>query len=77
MNIYLCDLTHEVGLRTRVVPLGVGTLACALKDIYKDKISTKLFVYPKIIKELKSNPPDIIAFHLYANSKLSQDGKNG
>ena len=33
MNIYLCDLTHEVGLRTRVVPLGVGTLACALKDI--------------------------------------------
>ena len=53
MNIYLCDLTHEVGLRTRVVPLGVGTLACALKDIYKDKISTKLFVYPKkIIRNL-------------------------
>ena len=73
MNIYLCDLTHEVGLRTRVVPLGVGTLACALKDIYKDKISTKLFVYPKkVIKELKSNPPDIIAFSNYIwNSKLS------
>ncbi len=73
MKIFLCDLTHEVGLRTRVVPLGIGTLACALKDTFKDQISTKLFVYPKkIIKELKSNPPDIIAFSNYIwNSKLS------
>ena len=53
MKIFLCDLTHEVGFRTRVVPLGIGTLACALKDTYKDQISTKLFVYPiKIINHL-------------------------
>ena len=73
MKIYLCDLTHEVGLRTRVVPLGIGTLACALKDAYSDQISTKLFVYPKkIIKELKSNPPEILALSNYIwNSKLS------
>ena len=73
MKVYLCDLTHDVGLRTRVVPLGIATLACAVKDTCKEKISTELFVYPKkIIEKLKSDPPNVIALSNYIwNSKLS------
>ena len=73
LNIYLGDVTHDFGLRTRVVPMGIATLACAAKDNFKEKIFTKLFVYPeKILKEIDSNPPDIIAMSNYIwNSKLS------
>ena len=72
MKIYLTDLTHDNGLRLRAVPLGIGTLACALKDNYGDKVKTELFVYPqKIIAKLKSDPPDILALSNYIwNSKL-------
>ena len=38
MKVYLCDLNHDLGLRTRVVPLGIATLACAIKDSFKEKI---------------------------------------
>lgn len=73
MKIYLCDLQHDLGLRTRVIPLGIGTLACAVKDGFKDQVTTQLFVYPKkIIEKLKSDPPDVIAFSNYIwNSRLS------
>lgn len=73
LNIYLGDVTHEIGLRTRVVPMGIATLACAIKDNYKEQVSTKLFVYPeKIFKEIEKSPPDIIALSNYIwNSKLS------
>ena len=73
MKIYLCDLTHEIGCRVRAVPLGIATIACAVKDNFNDKISTKLFVYPnKIIEKLKSDPPDVLALSNYTwNSKLS------
>jgi len=72
-NIFLGDLTHNVGNRTKVVPMGIATLACALHDNHSNKISTKLFVYPdKIINEIKSNPPDVIALSNYIwNSRLS------
>ena len=73
MKIYLCDLVHDIGQRTRVVPLGIGTIACAVKDSYKDQISTKLFIdAKKIIEKLKSDPPDVIAFSNYIwNTRLS------
>lgn len=73
LNIYFGDVTHDYGLRTRVVPMGIATLACALKDNFKDKVSTKLFVYPdKLFKEVEKSQPDILALSNYIwNSKLS------
>ena len=73
LKIYLGDVTHDIGLRTRVVPMGIATLACALQDNFKQNISTKLFVYPnKIFDEIKKNPPDVLALSNYIwNSKLS------
>ena len=73
LKIYLGDVTHDIGLRTRVVPMGIATLACALQDNFKQNISTKLFVYPKkIFDEVKKNPPDVLALSNYIwNSKLS------
>ena len=56
LKIYLGDVTHDIGLRTRVVPMGIATLACALQDNFKQNVSTKLFVYPnKIFDEIKLN----------------------
>jgi len=73
MKIYLCDLVHDIGQRTRVIPLGIGTIACAVKDSYNDQISTKLFIEAKkIIEKLKSDPPDVLAFSNYIwNTRLS------
>ena len=73
LKIYFGDVTHNLGNRTRVVPMGIATLATALKDIFKDKVSTKLFVYPnKIFDEVEKSAPDIIALSNYIwNSKLS------
>ena len=66
LKIYLGDVTHDFGLRTRVVPMGIATLACALKDNFQDKVNTKLFVYPdKIFNEIEKNQPDIIAMSNY------------
>ena len=73
MKIYLCDLSHDMGLRVRAVPLGIASLACAVKDSFGESVKIELFVYPqKLIKKLKSDPPDIIALSNYTwNSKLS------
>ena len=73
LEIYFGDVTHDFGMRTRVVPMGIATLASALKDRFKDKVFTKLFVYPKkIFKEVDNSPPDIIALSNYIwNSQLS------
>ena len=73
MKIYIGDLKHNFGPRVKVVPLGIATLASALYDHYGKKISTKLFVSPnKLIDELKSNLPDVIALSNYMwNSRLS------
>ena len=73
LKIYFGDVMHNLGMRTRVVPMGIATLATALKDTFKDKVSTKLFVYPnKIFDHVEKFPPDIIALSNYIwNSKLS------
>ena len=73
LKIFFGDVTHNMGNRTRVVPMGIATLATALKDVFKDKVSTKLFVYPdKIFDEVEKSAPDIIALSNYIwNSKLS------
>lgn len=73
LNIFFGDVTHNLGMRTRVVPMGIATLASALKDCFQDKVFTKLFVYPdKIFQEVDKSPPDIIALSNYIwNSKLS------
>tara|TARA_B100000886_G_C20423136_1_gene492529 strand:+ start:924 stop:3038 length:2115 start_codon:yes stop_codon:yes gene_type:complete len=73
LKIYFGDVIHNQGMRTRVVPMGIATLATALKDTFKDNVSTKLFVYPnKIFDYVEKFPPDIIALSNYIwNSKLS------
>lgn len=73
LSIWLGDLGHSEVTRLRVVPLGIGCIASALREKIGNRIDTKLFVYPdKIITQLRQGCPDIIALSNYIwNHNLS------
>ena len=56
------------------IPINIGFIASYIKKTYGDKVDITLFKYPDdIIKEIKSNPPDVIGLSNYSwNSNLSE-----
>ena len=75
LKIYLCDLTYDtIILVSDTIPINIGFIGSYLLENYKDKISVKLFKYPKnAIESIKKGKPDLICFSNYSwNSNLSE-----
>ena len=75
LKIFLGDITHDtIVLVSDTIPINIGFIASYIKKTYGDKVDITLFKYPDdIIKEIKSNPPDVIGLSNYSwNSNLSE-----
>ena len=75
LRIFLGDITHDtIVLVSDTIPINIGFIASYIKKIYGDRVDITLFKYADdIIKEIKSNPPDVIGLSNYSwNSNLSE-----
>ena len=74
-RIFLCDLTYDtIILVSDTIPINIGFVGSYLRKQFGEKVEIDLFKYPNdVIKEIKKNPPDIIALSNYSwNSNLSE-----
>lgn len=74
LRMYLGDLTHEtVTVSSDTMPLNVGYLAAALKEVLGKHLLVELFKSPKeMLDKIKGKPPDIVGVSNYCwNLELS------
>ena len=75
LRIFLGDITHDtIVLVSDTIPINIGFIASYIKKIYGNSVDITLFKYADdIIKQIKSNPPDVIGLSNYSwNSNLSE-----
>lgn len=66
-TVYLANLTHTyVALASATFPLGIGYVAAALKNFFKEDINVEIFKYPQDLEQaVKIKKPDAFFFSSY------------